>query len=180
MKNWKGLLFALALVAVAVPALAQETVIGVYWDTDATEFVATLGGGTGTFHTAYVMVKDAEQVVGGMAFKLVLDPRILLVHTAYPNAINVGDPLAGVQVALLDPAIAFFGVPAQACVLTLTTLDELMTNAPLTITNHPGYPEPVIANALGEQRYVGGWTSYLTVPVPADDTSWGEMKTLFR
>ena len=78
MKSWKGIIVMAALVALAASASAQPTgkAIAVFWDDEATQQFASMQGGTNVYHTAYVFAVNCHQQIGGMAFKLDLDPRI--------------------------------------------------------------------------------------------------------
>ena len=167
----------LAIVFLAAPVSAQEACIGVFFDDEA-QCNYTLDWNA-DFYTAYVMVKDAEQVVAGMAFRLVIDPDLPLLMYDCPTGISVGHPLDGIQIALPDPVVAFFGAPALGCVLTLGEWGSLSV-AELEIVNHPGYPAPVIANAEGELRFVAGGIAGITNTIPGETVTWGDVKTLFR
>jgi hypothetical protein len=182
MKNWKWI-FAVCVVAIlafAVSSYAQETTIGVFFDEDATQYFASFNGGFGEVHTAYVFVTNAEQMVGGMAFKLDLDPQIMLLQTEYPAGLAIGNILTGVEIGLNEPVTAYYGVPALAATLTMTTFENLMDNAPLTVTTHPDYAAPIISDHNGYLREVLGWTSYLSIPVSNDNVSWGSVKALYN
>jgi len=180
MKNWQSIVVMAALIALAVPALAQEAAIGVYFDLDATQNTATNVGGFDVEHTAYVMVTNAEQMVAGGAFKIVMDPRIIMLSAVYPPGINYGDPLGtGVEVAITDPVVAYYGVPALLATLTLSTLDNLMDNAEIQIVSHGEYAAPTISNHLGTLTEVAGDSAFLTIPVENEAQTWGSMKALY-
>lgn len=180
MKNWKCIVVLAALVAFAVPAMAQTPAIGVFFDMDATQTTATQNGGWDVQHVAYVMATNAEQMVGGGAYKLELDPRIMLIDAVYPAGIQNGSPTGtGVEVALTDAVVAYYGVPALLSTVTFTTMDNIMSNAPIAIGAMDRYTAPVISDHLGALSEVDGMTSYLTIPVPNDAQTWGSMKALY-
>ena len=66
------------------------------------------------------------------------------------------------------------------CTLQLTTLGNLMHNAELTITNHPNYASPVVADADGLIYDCTGITSTLSIPLGTENKSWSEVKALFQ
>ncbi len=181
MKNWQSIVVMAALIALAVPALAQtEAAIGVYFDLDATQSTATSFGGFDVEHTAYVMATNSEQMVAGGAFKIVMDPRIIMLSSVYPPGINYGNPLvSGVEVAMTDAVVAYYGVPALLATLTLSTLDNLMDNAEIQIVSHSEYAAPTISNHLGALTEVAGDSAFLTIPVENEAQTWGSMKALY-
>ena len=182
MKNWKWI-FAVCVVAIlafAVSSYAQDPTLGVYFDEDATQYFASYNGGLGEIHTAYVFATNAEQMVAGMAFKLTLDPQIMLLQTVFPEGLAIGNITDGIEIGLSEPVTAYYGVPALAATLTLTTFENLMNNAPLTISAHPSYAAPVISDHTGNLTEVLGWTSYLSIPVSNDEVSWGSVKALYN
>ncbi len=182
MKNWKSILVVAAVVAIAIPAVAQENaVLGVYFDLDATQNTAIDNGGVDVTHTAYVMVKDGEQMVGGAAFKLLLDPRILLTDVSYPYGFQYGEITGfGIEVGLNQPVIGYYGNPALIATLSLNTLNNLMDNAVIQILPNEKYTGITISDDMGHLREVPGVNGYLTIPVPDETTSWGSMKSLYN
>lgn len=181
MKNWKWI-FAVCVVAIlafAVSSYAQDPAIGVYFDEDATQYFAEFNGGLGELHTAYVFVTNSEQMVGGAAYKLELDPQIQLLQGVFPDGLAIGELVDGVEFGFSEAQLGF-GVPVLLATLTLTTFENLMDNAPLTITTHPEYGSPVITDHVGVQTDVLGWTSYLSIPVANDDVSWGAVKAMYN
>lgn len=179
MKTWNSLL-VLAIVALASVSFAQTPGIGVFFDEAGTISDASLNGGLGEIHTAYVCATDCEMMVAGASFKLVLDPQIMLLTATYPEGLAVGEIAAGVDLGLTNPIAAFFGDAALLATLQLTTFDNLMDHAPLTISNHPNYLTPIVADTSAALHEAAGLTSYLTIPVAAEEMSWSGVKTLFQ
>ena len=179
MKNWKCLLVVAVVLGLAVSASAQQY-IGVFFDEEATNSNATLNGGLTELHTAYVCGTNLEMVVGGCAFRMVLDPRIMMIDAVFPPGVEIGTILTGIEIGFTDPIYAFLGDPAILCTLTLYTGELLINDAELTITNHPGYTSPQVAHADGPVVDVMGMTSYLTIPVAGEDSTWSGVKNLYR
>jgi len=179
MKNWKSLLVIAALVTFAASAMAVPG-IGVFFDVDGSLDHAEYNGGLGQIHTAYVCAVDAEMMVAGASFKLVLDPQILLLTATYPMGLAIGEIAAGVDLGLTTPIAAFFGDAAVLCTLQLTTFDNLMDQAPLAIVAHPNYATPIVADSQATLHPATGLTGYLTIPVANEPMTWSEVKTLFN
>jgi len=182
MRTWKGILVTLAVLALAAPALAQPSVpaIGVYFDMDATQQFASFSGGTNVFHTAYVFAVNLDQMVGGMAFMLETDPAIHLMFTEYPEAVSIGDPKDGVGIGFQQCQTGWDGTPVLGCILTLWTGTELLTNGELRIVANPSEGGIMVSDCDGNLTYVSGMTSFMSVTVDNEATTWGSVKGLYR
>lgn len=174
------MLLIAAIVTFAATAMAQTPVIGVYFDTDGTVDHATLDGGLGEIHTAYVCAIDAEMMVAGASFKLTMDPQILLLTATYPVGLAVGEIAVGVDLGLTSPIAAFYGDAAVLCTLQLTTFDNLMVDAPMTIENHPNYATPIIADSAAALYAADGGIGYLSVVVGNEPMTFSQVKNLFN
>lgn len=154
--------------------------IGVYFDEDGTEPALVTNGGVGVVHHAWIVVKEAEMLVGGAAFKLVIDPLIMIGAATHPDALVLGSLTTGVEMGLYN-YIPVFGTDAGVLYsLDLMTFDNVMEDAPLTITNHPLYDAPVVADNNAYQFEAVGETGLLTIVVPTEAKAWGEVKNLYR
>ncbi len=154
--------------------------IGVYFDADGTLDALETNGGTGVIHEAWILVKDAQMLVGGATFKLEVDPLIMIGSAIHPPALVLGSLTTGVEMGLYD-YIPVFGSDAGVLYeLALMTFDNVMEDAPLTITNHPSYANPIAADNNAYQFDAIGETGYLTIVVPTDPMAWGEVKNLYR
>jgi len=180
MKTCNSLFVLFAVLAFATAAFAQGPAIGVFFDEAGTQSSASLNGGVGEIHTAYVCAVDAEMMVGGASFKLVLDPQILLLTATYPAGLAIGEISAGVDLGLTDAIPAFMGGAAVLATLQLTTFDNLLDNAPMTITNHPNYATPIIADSQATLHAADGLTGYLSIPVPAESMTMSQVKVLYQ
>jgi len=182
MKSWKSILVTVAVVCLASSAFAQfhGPGIGVFFDEDATQSVVNLEGGITQYHTAYVYAVNADQWVGGMAFKLELDERIHIMAVEYPNAIKLGEPDMGVSIGFSDCRCGYLGMNVLGAVLTLWTGNELITNGSIRVVANPDEGGILLSDCEGALSSVSGWTSFLSVTVDDDATSWGEIKDLYR
>jgi len=176
----KFLLFA-ALMMLAVPALSQD--IGVYFDPEGMNpnlSYEAYAPGYGPFSTidAYV-IGYAEALIGGGAFKLEVTPNILPINPVYPDGINAGNLVDGVEIAITEAVVAYYHQPVVLCsmeilFLSVGNLDEIQ------VLPHPSYETVVLAEASGALIPATGFTSALTPLVDNDQESWGQVKSLFQ
>ncbi len=159
--------------------ITPQPQVGIYFDLAATNAHATFNGGVDVFHTAYIMITNAEQTVGGAAFKLTMDPRIQLLNATFPAGVQIGQLTDGTQIGFTDCYAGFFGNPVLCATLTLWTGMNLLSNAELRIDPYPMTGIVQIANCLGELRTVGGGVATLTIPVGVETDSWGGVKSLY-
>jgi hypothetical protein len=179
--SWKSTLMTVAVVMMAATAAAQVhgPGIGVYFDEAATMNYATLPGGMGQTHTAYVYAVDSEMFVQGASFKLNLDPRIHVQAAQYPNALKIGEPEDGVDIGFTNCRLGF-GQPVLCCILTLWTGNDLMNNAEIKVVAHPSWGGIFLSNCEAVLYPVSGYNSYLTIAVPNDEVTWGSVKDMYR
>ncbi|MBK7702385.1 MAG: hypothetical protein IPI34_05550 [bacterium] len=153
--------------------------IGLFWDAEGTETVSTQNGGFTEIHNAWIMVRNAEMMVGGAAFKLNLDPRVMILNATPAAGLIFGNPASGVEMGLYSYLPVFGSDPGLLYTLQLSTLNYLMVNAELAIVNHPEYDAPKVADNNAVQWSADGLTSYLTIPVETEQMSWGQVKSLY-
>ncbi len=153
--------------------------IGVFWDEAGTQGVLIENGGMTEIHNAWIMVRNAEMMVGGAAFKLVLDPRIMILSATPASGLIFGSLSAGVEMGLYSYLPVFGTDPGLLYTLQMTTFNNLMVNAELSIVNHPSYDAPKVADNSAVQWTAEGLTSYLTIPVGTEEMSWGQVKSLY-
>ena len=153
--------------------------IGVFWDEAGTETVSTQNGGVMEIHNAWVMVRNAEMMVGGAAFKLNLDPRIMILNSTPADGLIFGSLTSGVEIGLYSYLPVFGTDPGVLFTLQLTTFNFLMVNAELEIVSHPNYDTPKVADNNAVTWDANGLTSYLTIPVETEEMSWGQVKSLY-
>ncbi|MDO9693155.1 MAG: hypothetical protein Q7W56_00330 [Candidatus Latescibacteria bacterium] len=153
--------------------------IGVFWDEDGIETVSTQNGGFTEIHNAWIMIRNAEMMVGGAAFKLVLDPRIMILSATPVDGLIFGSLTTGVEIGLYSYLPVFGTDPGLLYTLQMTTFNNLMVNAELQIVNHPNYDAPKVADNSAVAWTANGLTSYLTIPVETEEMSWGQVKSLY-
>jgi len=153
--------------------------IGVFWDVEGTETVATQNGGVTEIHNAWIMVRNAEMMVGGAAFKLDIDPRIMILSATPADGLVFGSLSAGVEIGLYSYLPVFGTDPGVLYSLQMTTFNNLMVDAQLQIVTHPSYDAPKVADNSAVQWTANGLTSLLTIVVGAEEMSWGQVKSLY-
>ncbi len=157
--------------------------VGVYWDQAGTQANHTANGGHDETHTAYVVAVNTERGIGGAAFKLEMDPRITMTGAIYPDGTQVGTLADGIQIGFTDCHAGVYGLPVLIATLSLWTGDQLIPNGWLNIAAYP----PAGAVQVWECGCGGcvhahaadGGRATLTIPVPVEDKSWGEVKSLY-
>jgi hypothetical protein len=154
--------------------------IGVYFDEAGTEQAKVTNGGVGVIHQAYILVKNAEMLVGGATFTLELDPLIMLGNAVPASALVLGSLTTGVEMGLYSYLPVFGTDVGLLYSLDLMTFNNIMTDAPLTITNHPSYTNPMVADNNAFQFDAVGETALLTIVVPTEEKAWGDVKSLYR
>jgi hypothetical protein len=182
MKTWKCILTVLALVALASTAVAQVhgPNISVWHNQEADQVFATGSG----LMTAYVYAKYCETTITGMAFRLQLDPGLTFVGATYPaDAIYFGN-IVGNGVAMgMSTARSCFGEQAVlACTIRYTCGTQLLNNAAISVVDHllPQDAGIHITDQNYERIAVTGGTAYVTVTVGTEESTWGEVKNLYR
>jgi hypothetical protein len=163
----------------ALLTVYPPTVIGVYWDQAGTQTNKTANGGYDETQTAYIIAMDTEQTVGGAAFKLSLDPMITLTGATFPPGLQVGTLLDGIQIGLTDCYFGFYGNPVLLSTLTLWTGANLIPNGIIQILPYPPAGAIQLADCNAAIRNVDGGTATLTIAVPTENKSWGEIKSLY-
>ncbi|MDO9171116.1 MAG: hypothetical protein Q7W29_04700, partial [bacterium] len=141
--------------------------------------VATQNGGVTEIHNAWILVRNAEMMVGGAAFKLNIDPRVLILNATPAAGLIFGNPATGVEMGLYSYLPVFGTDPGLLYTLQLSTLNYLMVDAQLQIVNHPSYDAPKVADNNAVQWTADGLTSLLTIVVGAEEMSWGQVKSLY-
>jgi len=132
---------------------------------------------------AYVMVRNAEMLLQGAAFKLDnLDPVFTLIDTAYPEGLLLGNLYTGMEIGLYVPIPVFGSDAAVMAQMTLfVTENEVPINAQFEIVPHPEYDTIVVSDTTAYQfRAESCGVSTVGVPIPNEDATWGSVKTLYR
>jgi len=154
--------------------------IGVYWDEAGTITTLNTNGGFGVTHTGYIMVKDAEMGVGGATFKLDLNPDIMLGGATPADALVLGSLTSGVEMGLYSYLPVYGSGVGVLYTIDLITFNNLMTDAELSISNHPSYDAPIVANTTAYSFESEGLTSTLTIVIPTENKAWGDVKNLYQ
>lgn len=100
-------MLGLAATAMATPS------IGVFFDTagDNANFV----GEPSVIHDGYILVNNADMMVGGVAFKLESEGGFTLFNEQWLDNIHVGDLLTGIEVGFTSALPQFGDTPKSVC-----------------------------------------------------------------
>ncbi|MBK6900261.1 MAG: hypothetical protein IPH09_13745 [bacterium] len=142
MKRRHTLLLALAMLGAAAVANADPT-IGVFFDTDGSQSV--LVAEPGTVNTGYILINNADMMVGGAAFKMETEGGFMLVGETWADGLLFGTLLTGAEIGLYTALPQFGTDPTVICTFQLFGT-EMVINSHLTIVNDPDYATPVVAN----------------------------------
>ena len=152
----------------------------VFWDQGATITHATYNGGMGEVYPAYIFVVGGPILMGGASFRLTMDPNITLLSATPVPSVVMGDLFSGIEIGLYDPVFVDPNHPGLLMTLQLTTMNNLVDNAPICVVNHPNYDSVIVAESDGTLVHAEGACAYLTVPVETEARSWGDVKALFK
>ncbi len=156
------------------------TKLSVFWDTAGTQTNLVTNGGYDVSHTAYLLVVDSEQTVGGVSYKLDIDPRISLTGHTYPAGIQIGTPLEGIQVGMTDCYYGFYGQPVLISTLTFWTGNQIINDGYIDVVAYPPAGAIQLVDCQGMLRVIDGGRAMLNVVVSTEDKSWGEIKNLYE
>ncbi len=155
----RHLLVLSCFLILASPLFAQLPTIGVYYDEEATNLYGFCGL-IPDMATGYIVVKDVEQLLGGAAFAIDVDPQVTVGSVVWADGQIMGTYATGVEIGLYQPMPVFgdqFGVLGEMSLYSLTNVN----NAPITVTSHPNYATPVVADVNALQYEAEGLTSYI-------------------
>jgi len=161
MKNWKCTIVAVAVLAFASLSVAQPT-IGVYFDEAGTSLDASIEPLPG-MATGYVLIKDANMLVGGAAFSIDIDPAITYIFNPLTEqGLYLGNE-SGLEIGLYN-WIPVFDPEDGALLATFSFYSTLpVLNGAISVGAHPNYATPVVANSDAIEFEAEGLTSYLTI-----------------
>jgi len=178
----RHLLFVALALLLAGSVNAQT--IGVYWDEAGTVTTIPVGSGQGgapTF-TGYVLV-FVEDVVGGASYALqirdlddALNDELLLASAVYPDGLQIGSALTGVEVGFSFPQYGFLGTPVLVSTLTFVNISGGQAQAAIDVLPHPAYGDAVYADG-GAVLHV---LSPLMDAIANENMTFGNVKSLFR
>ncbi len=182
MKAWKSIVTVLVLVALAstVSAQVHGPNISVWHNEDADQLFADGAG----LMDAYVYAKYCETTITGMSFRLQLDSGLTFVSAQYPaDAIYFGN-IVGDGVAMgMGTGRACYGENAVlACSIRYICGSQILNNAAISVVDHllPQEAGIHITDQTSQRVSVTGGTAYVTVTVDADESTWGQVKNLYR
>lgn len=173
-------LVVVALMATVVAVSAQTPYIAVYFDQYLTQETKDCPGPMAD--TWYVAAKNFNAFLTGAEFAIQYPAAVLYLGDANTPPVTVGNTQAGISMGFALPANGFFDVflcnvkvfwNCSACA------DPYLNNAVKVVANP-------VTGFLGVTDFPQynlipgvGLTSYICATVPAEETSWGQVKALY-
>jgi hypothetical protein len=173
-------LVVVALMATVVAASAQTPYIAVYFDQYLTQETKDCPGPM--MDTWYVAAKNFNAFLTGAEFAIQYPPAVVWMADVNKPEVTVGNTAAGISMGFPLPVNGFFDVflcnvqvfwNCSACV-------EPYLNNAVKVVAHP------VTGFLGVTDFPQynvipgiGLTSYICATVPAEETSWGQVKALY-
>jgi hypothetical protein len=155
----RHLLLLSCFLILASPLFAQIPNIGVYYDEEAVDLYG-FSGILPDIATGYIVVRDFNQLMGGAAFSIDVDPQVTVSGVAWADGLVQGDYVTGLEIGLYAPIPVFGDQGGLLGEMTLYSFTHV-NNAPITVTNHPNYATPVLADVNALQYEAEGLTSYI-------------------
>jgi hypothetical protein len=173
-------LVVVALMATVVAASAQTPYIAVYFDQYLTQETKDCPGPM--MDTWYVAAKNFNAFLTGAEFAIQYPAAVAFLGDANTPPVTVGNTQTGISMGFALPANGFFDVflcnvnvfwNCSSCVEPYLNNAVKVVANPVTgflgVTDFPQY------NAIPAV----GLTSFICATVPAEDTSWGQVKALY-
>lgn len=177
-------LVVVALMATVVAVSAQTPYIAVYFDQYLTqETTVCPGGPVGTvIGTWYVAAKNFNAFLTGAEFAIQYPPAVMWIADLNKPEVSIGSTPTGISMGFPLPVNGFFPVllcTPQVLWMCNACVDPYLNNA-VKVVQHPatqflGVTDFPQFNAIPSV----GLTAYVCASVPAEETSWGQVKALY-
>jgi hypothetical protein len=133
--------------------------------------------------TVFVVANNFDMWMGAIEYSIQYPPQVVWIADLYPaNTLTLGNSASGITTAWTTPANAFVGLVVQrSIILWLCDGCGGFVNQPLVVLPHPvsgllravRWPDQATVNAVG-------LTSIVCPTIPAQETTWGGIKALYR
>jgi hypothetical protein len=182
-----AVVLALALGAIMVGASsAQVPFFGVYFDQWSSKEAlppppcGNSCPGFGVPGYLWISLVNANMFVSGVEFAVSYPPEIMWLADTNTQPVVVGATPTGFSMAWALPQNGFFNIPVCKVVFVWNCDRCLRANIPIVVVTHPS------TGALGftdfpqyNYRPAVGLTSLVCACVPAEETTWGQVKSLY-
>jgi len=174
-------LVVVALMATVVAVSAQTPYIAVYFDQYLTQ-ETTVCPGVGVIGTWYVAAKNFNAFLMGAEFAIQYPPAVIWMADLNKPAVSVGNTPTGISMGFPLPVNGFF--PVLLCTPQVfwncdACVDPYLNNAVTVVAN----PSTGFLGVTDYPQYNAipcvGLTAYVCATVPAEETSWGQVKALY-
>ncbi len=178
----KKLLLLVGIMLIALPVVAQEATLGVYFDADGTSntfaYQPYVDAGVGKAFDAYV-IGYAEALVGGAAYTLAFPGDIILLNAEYPVGTQFGTPTGGIEVGLTNPVVGYYAQPTLFSTLhfMFLTVGNILE---IEMLPHWRYDTVMLAEGGGPLIPATNVNAMITPTVDGETESWGQVKSLFQ
>ena len=181
----RSLMYVLCLVICATTVSAGVPNVAVFFDKNLQQMVGTCPYAPegSVLDTVFVVANNFDMWMGAIEYSIQYPPQVVWLIDLYPaNTLTIGTSPYGITTAWTIPANAFVGLVVQRAVI-LWVCDGCgsSVNEPLVVLPHPmsgflravRWPDLVNVNAVG-------LTSIICPTIPAQETTWGGIKALYR
>ena len=173
-------LVVVALMATVVAVSAQTPYIAVYYDQYLTQETKDCPGPM--MDTWYVAAKNFNAFLTGAEFAIQYPAAVLYLGDANTPPVTVGNTQAGISMGFALPVNGFFDVflcnvkvfwNCSSCVDPyLNNVVKVVANPVTGFLGVTDFPQYNLIPGVG-------LTSYICATVPAEETSWGQVKALY-
>ncbi len=172
-------ILALVVASAGVPAAARaEATIGVYFDAEGNRTYLTCHQSPEMWLPLYVLATGADQMIGGVAFRLEVVGELYVLQTFYRPGVQIGSLLQGVQAGFTQCAYSPGDQPLLIATATAWK-PALVDYARLRILPYPPAGAVQMSDCYGILRTVAGNVAYILDPIPVEAQTWGAIKALY-
>ncbi|MFH1843549.1 MAG: hypothetical protein ABIF77_10125 [bacterium] len=173
-------LLVAVLLLVASSSFAQYppsgATVGVYFDLDGTESVHYTFQPMTTID--FYVIIFWENLVGGTSYKIPMDPRLSVAGENFADGVAIGSAFdgCGVEFGFASPQFGYFVEPVLVCTVTILNTDPLPVETVLGVVPHCHYEQVIVSDRYSNLFSADG----LCAAIPTENSSWGQVKQLYR
>ena len=169
---------ALATV-VAAPAEAETPSIGVFFDSGFSRMQQDCPG-AGVMDTLYIVALNFNTYLMAVEYSINYPPAMFWVADLDLPALYIGSSPTGITEGFPPPQNGYNALLVAKAMFMWTCAGCLITDMPVIVSPHPG---TAFLGAVDFPNYdlvpAVGMTSLVCATVPIEDTTWGQIKSLY-
>ena len=132
--------------------------------------------------SVFVVATNFDMWMSAIEYQIIYPPEMLFLGDVTPaGALVIGNSPAGITIAFPTPMNAFTQAVVQKTKFIWMCDACFNPNTPLIVVPHPNsgflravrWPDNVVVNAIG-------WTSLICATIPVEESTWGQVKALYR